>query len=66
MTNAHIKIKSSRFRMLLKENGFVCRRPKHDLTNLQDADARQAAEKMVARAKKSAEAGEIDLFILYG
>jgi transposase len=48
-----IEIKSSRFRTLLKENGFVYRRPKHDLTNLQDADARQAAEKWLHELKKA-------------
>ena len=39
-----IELKPTQFRALLKENDFVYRRPKHDLTNLQDATARQAAE----------------------
>ena len=35
---------ATQFRALLKENGFVYRRPKHDLTDLQDPRAREAAE----------------------
>jgi len=48
-----IELKKSRFRTLLKENGFVYRRPKHDLTNLQDAHARQAAEAWLTELKKA-------------
>ena len=38
--------------VVLKEQGFVYRRPKHDLTNLQDAQARQQAEELLAELKK--------------
>ena len=47
-----IELKPTQFRALLKENDFVYRRPKHDLTNLQDATARQAAEEWLAELKK--------------
>jgi len=47
-----IELKPTQFRALLKENDFVCRRPKHDLTNLQDATARQAAEEWLQELKK--------------
>jgi hypothetical protein len=39
-------------RGLLKENDFVYRRPKHDLGNLQDEKARQAAEEWLEELKK--------------
>jgi transposase len=48
-----IELKPTQFRALLKENDFVYRRPKHDLTNLQDANARQAAEDWLAELKKA-------------
>lgn len=32
-----IELGQTQFRALLQENDFVYRRPKHDLTNLQDA-----------------------------
>jgi len=38
--------------VMLKENGYVYRRPKHDLTNLQDATARQVAEEWLTELKK--------------
>jgi transposase len=47
-----IELKPTQFRALLKENDFVYRRPKHDLTNLQDATARQAAEEWLKELKK--------------
>jgi transposase len=47
-----IELKPTQFRALLKENDFVYRRPKHDLTNLQDATARQAAEEWLQELKK--------------
>ena len=47
-----IELKPTQFRALLKENDFVYRRPKHDLTNLQDAKARQAAEEWLEELKK--------------
>ena len=47
-----IELKPTQFRTLLKEHDFVYRRPKHDLTNLQDANARQAAEEWLQELKK--------------
>lgn len=44
---------SSQFRALLKENGYVYRRPKHDLTDLQDPQAREAAEEWLEELKKA-------------
>jgi len=48
-----IELKPTQFRVVLKENGYVYRRPKHDLTNLQDAVARQAAEVWLTELKKA-------------
>jgi putative transposase len=48
-----IELKPTQFRALLKEHDFVYRRPKHDLTNLQDATARQAAEEWLEELKKA-------------
>lgn len=42
----------TQFRALLKENDFVYRRPKHDLTDLQDPQARKAAEEWLEELKK--------------
>jgi transposase len=47
-----IELKPTQFKALLKENDFVYRRPKHDLTNLQDGQARQAAEEWLEELKK--------------
>ncbi len=48
-----IELKPTQFRALLKERDFVYRRPKHDITNLQDAAARQAAEDWLQELKKA-------------
>lgn len=48
-----IELGQTQFRALLKENDFVYRRPKHDLTDLQDASARQAAEEWLEELKKA-------------
>jgi transposase len=48
-----VELKPTQFRALLKEHDFVYRRPKHDLTNLQDANARQAAEEWLQELKKA-------------
>ena len=48
-----IELKPTQFRALRKEHDFVYRRPKHDLTNLQDANARQAAEEWLTELKKA-------------
>lgn len=47
-----ISLRPTQFRALLKANDFVYRRPKHDLTNLQDAEARKAAEEWLEELKK--------------
>lgn len=46
-------IGSTQFRVLLKENDFVYRRPKHDLTDLQDPQAREAAQEWLEELKKA-------------
>jgi transposase len=43
----------TQFRALLKENDFVYRRPKHDLTDLQDPEAREAAQEWLEELKKA-------------
>ena len=43
----------TQFRALLKEHDFVYRRPKHDLTDLQDPQAREAAEEWLEELKKT-------------
>ena len=45
-------LEPTQFRALLKENNFVYRRPKHDLTDLQDPQARKAAEEWLDELKK--------------
>jgi len=47
-----ISLRPTQFRALLKANDFVYRRPTHDLTNLQDAEARKAAEEWLEGLKK--------------
>jgi transposase len=47
-----IELKRTQLRTVLKENGFVYRRPRHDLTNLQDAKARKAADEWLNELKK--------------
>lgn len=52
-TKTGIELKPTQFKAILKENDFVYRRPKHDLTNLQDEKARQAAEAWLEELKKA-------------
>jgi hypothetical protein len=59
-----IELKRTQLRALPKESGFVYRHPKHDLTNLQDATAHQAAEEWLKELKKR-RSGR-DRLILYG
>jgi transposase len=47
-----ILLSANRFRALLKANGYVYRRPKHDLKSLQDPEARQKAEEWLTELKK--------------
>ena len=48
----NISISNRRFRVLLDELGYVYRRPKHDLSDLQDADAKEQASKLLEWLKK--------------
>lgn len=48
-----IEIGSTQFQALLKEHDYVYRRPKHDLTNLQDATEREAARQQLEELKKT-------------
>lgn len=57
-TKTGIELKPTQFKALLKENDFVYRRPKHDLTNLQDEKARQAAEEWLEELKKELKKGK--------
>jgi transposase len=43
----------TQFRALLQENDFVYRRPKHDLADLQDPQAREAAKEWLEELKKA-------------
>lgn len=49
-----ILLSESRFRALLKKKGYRYRRPKHDLSHLQDQKAKKKAEKLLDEMKKSA------------
>jgi transposase len=49
-----IKMSASRMRALLKKHDYVYRQPTHDLTDLQDAQAREAAKEVLGWLKKSA------------
>lgn len=49
-----IKLSASRMRALLKKHDYVYRQPAHDLTDLQDAQAREAAKEVLDWLKKSA------------
>jgi Transposase and inactivated derivatives len=49
-----ILLSESRFRALLKKRGYRYRRPKHDLSHLQDEKAKKKAEKLLEEMKKTA------------
>lgn len=49
-----ILLSESRFRALLKKKGYRYRRPKHDLSHLQDKAAKKKAEKLLEEMKKRA------------
>ena len=49
-----ILLSESRFRALLKKRGYRYRRPKHDLSHLQDKPAKKKAEKLLDEMKKRA------------
>jgi hypothetical protein len=48
-----ILLSYTRFRALLSKHDYVYRQPKHDLSDLQDADAKAAAEEFLNWLKKS-------------
>jgi transposase len=47
-----IRLSEGRFRALLKKKGYRYRRPKYDLSHLQDKAAKQEAEKLLEEMKK--------------
>ena len=47
-----IDLSESRFRALLKREGYRYRRPKHDLSHLQDQDAKEKADELLDELKK--------------
>src|SRR5215212_11836849 len=49
-----ILLSEGRFRALLKKRGYRYRRPKHDLSHLQDEKAKKKAEKLLDEMKKGA------------
>src|SRR4051812_6858538 len=52
-TGTHMSI--SRLREIVREQKYVYRRPKHDLTSLQDAEAKAAAQAQIEELKKAQE-----------
>ena len=49
-----ILLSESRFRALLKKKGYRYRRPKHDLSHLQDEKTKKQAETLLEEMKKTA------------
>lgn len=49
-----ILLSEGRFRALVKKRGYRYRRPKHDLSHLQDEKAKQKVEKLLEKMKKTA------------
>jgi transposase len=49
-----ILLSEGRFRAVLKKRGYRYRRPKHDLSHLQDKQAKEKAEKLLDGMKKRA------------
>ena len=52
-----INLSAGRFRALLKRQGYTYRRPKHDLTDLQNPVAREAAKEILEWLKKTPSPG---------
>ena len=42
----------SRLRVVIRKHGYVYRRPKHDLTSLQDPEAKEQARELLEALKK--------------
>lgn len=53
VTDTGIELSASRFQTIMRQRGYVYRRPKHDLGNLQDPSARIAAEQWLDELKKA-------------
>lgn len=53
------KLSNRRFRALLKDLGYVYRRPKHDLTALQDAEEKQRTTVLLDWLKKDVPNGDL-------
>ena len=49
-TGVHLSV--SRLRVILRERGYVFRRPKHDLSNLQDRDAKEEVKAILEELKR--------------
>ena len=47
-----VELSVSRLRVIMRQNGYVYRRPKHDLTGLQDPDAKEKARELLEDLKK--------------
>jgi len=47
-----VELSVSRLRVIMRQKGFVYRRPKHDLTELQDPDAKEQAQELIEELKK--------------
>ena len=47
-----IELSVNRFRVVMRQRGYVYRRPKHDLKSLQDPQARAAAQAQLAERKR--------------
>lgn len=47
-----IRLSPTQFRVLLQKHDYVYRRPKHDLSELQDDEAREQADEWLTRQKK--------------
>lgn len=47
-----VRMSISRLRVVIRNQGFVYRRPKHDLTSLQDPDAKEQARELLEALKK--------------
>lgn len=54
-----ISVSNRRFRALLKDLGYVYRRPKHDLTSLQDAEEKARSKTLLDWLKKDVRHGDI-------
>ena len=47
-----VRMSVSRLRVVIRQHGYVYRRPKHDLTSLQDPEAKEQARELLEALKK--------------